>query len=93
MFWHVYVKIPRVASQNPIAKGDFHWILARNCEDTEQLRAVISEHMGDIFRVAVLAPAKLSLHIFGKFQRIVLGITAVIGESPGSVGISIIVGL
>lgn len=38
MFWHVYVKIPRVASQNPIAKGDFHWILARNCEDTEQLR-------------------------------------------------------
>lgn len=44
-------------------------------------RAVISEHMGDIFRVAVLAPAKLSLHIFGKFQRIVLGITAVIGES------------
>ncbi len=49
--------------------------------------------MGDIFRVAVLAPAKLSFHIFSKFQRIVLGITAVIGESPGSVGISIIVGL
>lgn len=27
-FWHIYAKIPRVVSQNSIAKGDFHWILA-----------------------------------------------------------------
>ena len=38
VFWHVYAKIPRVASQNPIAIGDFQWILTRNCEGTEQLR-------------------------------------------------------
>ena len=38
MFWHEYAKIPRVACKNPIAKGDFHWIFARNCEGTEQLR-------------------------------------------------------
>ena len=37
VFWHVYAKIPRVASQHPIANGDFYWILARNCEGTEQL--------------------------------------------------------
>ena len=37
VFWHVYAKIPRVASQNPITNGDFYWILARNCEGTEQL--------------------------------------------------------
>ena len=38
MFWHEYAKIPRHASQNPIAEGDFSWILTRNCEGTEQLR-------------------------------------------------------
>ena len=38
MFWHEYAKIPRVACKNPIVKGDFHWIFARNCEGTEQLR-------------------------------------------------------
>ncbi len=38
MFWHEYAKTPRVACKNPIAKGDFHWIFARNCEGTEQLR-------------------------------------------------------
>ena len=36
-FWHEYAKIPRHTSQNPIAKGDFQWILTRNCEGTEQL--------------------------------------------------------
>ena len=30
--------IPRHTSQNPIAAGDFQWILTRNCEGTEQLR-------------------------------------------------------
>ena len=38
MFWHENAKIPRHASQNPIAEGDFRWILTRNCEGTEQLR-------------------------------------------------------
>ena len=38
VFWHEYAKIPRVACKNPIAKGDFYWIFARNCEGTEQLR-------------------------------------------------------
>ena len=38
VFWHEYAKIPRVACKNPIAKGDFFWIFARNCEGTEQLR-------------------------------------------------------
>ena len=38
VFWHEYAKIPRHASQNPIAEGDFSWILTRNCEGTEQLR-------------------------------------------------------
>ena len=38
VFWHEYAKIPRVTRKNPIARGDFHWIFARNCEDTEQLR-------------------------------------------------------
>ena len=37
VFWHEYAKIPRVARKNPIAEGDFCWIFARNCEDTEQL--------------------------------------------------------
>ena len=41
MFWHEYAKIPRHASQNPIAEGDFSWILTRNCEGTEQLRFLI----------------------------------------------------
>ena len=40
VFWHEYAKIPRVARKNPIAEGDFHWIFARNCEGTEQLRNV-----------------------------------------------------
>ena len=31
-------KIPRHTSKNPIAEGNFHWIFARNCEGTEQLR-------------------------------------------------------
>ena len=35
---HLCVKIPRHASKNPIAVGDFKWIFARNCEGTEQLR-------------------------------------------------------
>ena len=38
VFWHEYAKIPRVACKNPIAKGGFYWIFARNCEGTEQLR-------------------------------------------------------
>ena len=38
MFWHEYAKIPRPVSQNAITEGDFKWILARNCEGTEQLR-------------------------------------------------------
>ena len=37
VFWHEYAKIPRVARKNPIAEGDFCWIFARNCEDTEQV--------------------------------------------------------
>ena len=37
VFWHEYAQIPRVARKNPIAEGDFCWIFARNCEDTEQL--------------------------------------------------------
>ena len=37
VFWHEYAKIPRIARKNPIAEGDFCWIFARNCEDTEQL--------------------------------------------------------
>ena len=37
VFWHEYAKIQRHASQNPIAEGDFSWILTRNCEGTEQL--------------------------------------------------------
>ena len=37
VFWHEYAKIPRGARKNPIAEGDFCWIFARNCEDTEQL--------------------------------------------------------
>ena len=40
MFWHEYAKIPRHTSQNPIAEGDFQWILTRNCEGTEQLRNI-----------------------------------------------------
>ena len=35
--WHENAKIPRHTSQNPIAAGDFQWILTRNCEGTEQL--------------------------------------------------------
>ena len=35
---HLCMKIPRHASKNPIAAGDFKWIFARNCEGTEQLR-------------------------------------------------------
>ena len=38
VFWHENAKIPRHASQNSIAEGDFRWILTRNCEGTEQLR-------------------------------------------------------
>ena len=38
VFWHEYAKIPRVARKNSIVEGDFHWIFARNCEGTEQLR-------------------------------------------------------
>ena len=38
MFWHEYAKIPRPVSQNAITEGDFKYILARNCEGTEQLR-------------------------------------------------------
>ncbi|MCA5960341.1 hypothetical protein LC724_07640 [Blautia sp. RD014234] len=30
------------AKQNPIAKGDFVWIFACNCEDTEQLQKEIT---------------------------------------------------
>ena len=40
VFWHENAKIPRQARQNPIAAGDFQWILTRNCEDTEQLRII-----------------------------------------------------
>ena len=43
VFWHEYAKIPRVACKNPIAEGDFHWIFARNCEGTEQLRGLMRE--------------------------------------------------
>ena len=35
---HLCMKIPRHASKNPIAAGDFKWIFARNCEGTEQLQ-------------------------------------------------------
>ena len=35
---HLCMKIPRHASKNPVAAGDFKWIFARNCEGTEQLR-------------------------------------------------------
>jgi hypothetical protein len=38
MFWHDYAKTLRHASQNAITEGDFQCILARNCEDTEQLQ-------------------------------------------------------
>ena len=34
---HLRMKIPRHTSKNPIAAGDFTWIFARNCEETEQL--------------------------------------------------------
>ena len=30
------------ACQNPIAAGDFQWILTRNCEGTEQLRVFVN---------------------------------------------------
>lgn len=33
-----FAKIPRHASQNAIAEGDFSWTLTLNCEGTEQLR-------------------------------------------------------
>ena len=39
MFWHDYAKTLRHASQNAITEGDFQCILARNCEDTEQLQS------------------------------------------------------
>ncbi len=37
---HFCIKVPRHASKNPIAAGNFKWIFACNCEDTEQLQAV-----------------------------------------------------
>ena len=37
---HLYMKIPRHASKNPIAAGNFKWIFARICEGTEQLRFI-----------------------------------------------------
>ena len=42
---HENAKIPRHASQNPIAEGDFRWILTRNCEGTEQLRKMIKRQL------------------------------------------------
>ena len=41
VFWHEYAKIPRHTSQNAITEGDFKCILARNCEDIEQLRTFV----------------------------------------------------
>ena len=43
MFWHDYAKTLRHASQNAITEGDFQCILARNCEDNEQLRSFIQK--------------------------------------------------
>ena len=39
----ILIKIPRYTSQNPIAEGDFKWILTRNCESTEQLQVKIED--------------------------------------------------
>ena len=38
MFWHEHAKISRHTSQNVITEGDFIYILACNCEGTEQLQ-------------------------------------------------------
>ncbi len=34
------VRKPGITSKNPIAKGDFKWIFARNCEGIKQLQAI-----------------------------------------------------
>ena len=52
VFWHEYAKIPRVARKNPIAEDDFHWIFARNCEGTEQLRLLFSKERCGVVTVS-----------------------------------------
>ena len=79
MFWHEYAKIPRGARKNPIAEGDFCWIFARNCEDTEQLRLILVRGKNMIENKSAAIMAEITKAVIGKndiVEKILMAVLA-----------------
>ena len=73
-----FAKIPRHTRQNAITEGDLECILTRNCEGTEQLRKINTEHMKnspsrhgeELFSLKRGNPIYRLFTVFKLFQRL-----------------------